>query len=84
MMEELKVTVVATGLGSEVSRAPLKVVETSEPVQVDTEPDYKALEQPAIRRKRDDAGAGRSSMTPPADANEDYFDIPAFLRRQAD
>lgn len=84
MTEELKVTVVATGLGSEISRAPLKVVETPQPVELDAEPDYKALEKPAIRRKRDDAGAGRSSMTPPADANEDYFDIPAFLRRQAD
>ena len=41
-------------------------------------------EKPAIRRKRDEAGAGRSSMAPPADAGEDYFDIPAFLRRQAD
>jgi cell division protein FtsZ len=76
--------VVATGLGSEITRAPLKVVETPQPVEVDAEPDYKALEKPAIRRKRDEAGAGRSSMTPPVDANEDYFDIPAFLRRQAD
>jgi cell division protein FtsZ len=60
------------------------MVETPQSVEFDAEPDYKALEKPAIRRKRDSAGAGRPSMTPPADANEDYFDIPAFLRRQAD
>jgi cell division protein FtsZ len=44
MTEELKVTVVATGLGTEVARAPLQVVESAKPAELDLEPDYKDLE----------------------------------------
>jgi len=87
MKDELKVTVVATGLGSEIVRAPLQVVEATQPVERDLDqvPDYKDLEKPAIRRKRQVSG-GRATPTAPApeDAGEEYFDIPAFLRRQAD
>jgi cell division protein FtsZ len=85
MTDELKVTVVATGLGSEISRAPLQVIENTQPIEVDLAPNYKDLDQPAIRRRR---GSSSSRTTPaqpaPADAGEEYFDIPAFLRRQAD
>ena len=85
MTDELKVTVVATGLGSEVTRAPLQVVPTTQAVEVDLVPDYKDLDKPAIRRKRS-AGSSRTTAAEqaPADAGEEYFDIPAFLRRQAD
>ncbi len=83
MTEELKVTVVATGLGSELARAPLQVVETTQPVTVDAVPDYKDLDQPAIRRRRSATG-DRAAVAAPENAGEDYFDIPAFLRRQAD
>ena len=85
MTEELKVTVVATGLGSEIARAPLQVVEsTTKPVELDQEPNYKDLDRPAIGRKRA-ALAGRDAPIAPDKAGgEDYFDIPAFLRRQAD
>jgi len=86
LTDELKVTVVATGLGTEVARAPLQVVEAKpaapaqEPGQA---PDYKDLEQPAIRRRR--AAAGNQATAAAAEAGgEEYFDIPAFLRRQAD
>ena len=85
MTDELKVTVVATGLGSEVTRAPLQVVEsTTKPLELDHEPNYKDLDRPAIGRKRA-AVAGRDApLAPDTAGGEDYFDIPAFLRRQAD
>ncbi len=90
MTDELKVTVVATGLGSEVARsAPLQVVD-SEPRQaaeVDTEePDYKEFDRPTgLRRNAARASSGGQAAAVAAEAGgEDYFDIPAFLRRQAD
>lgn len=83
MTDELKVTVVATGLGAEVTRAPLQVVTSEQPVEVDSVPNYKDLDKPAIRRKRA-ATDSRAAAVAPADSGEDYFDIPAFLRRQAD
>ena len=85
MTDELKVTVVATGLGSEIVRAPLQVVESTQSVEVDLVPDYKDLDKPAIRRRRS-AGSSRTATAgqAPVDAGEEYFDIPAFLRRQAD
>ena len=84
MTEELKVTVVATGLGSEVARAPLQVVETSKPVEVDLEPNYKDLDRPAIGRRRAAVDGRAAPASPDTAGGEDYFDIPAFLRRQAD
>ena len=92
MTDELKVTVVATGLGSEVVRtAPLQVVD-SEPRQaaapeVETEePDYKEFDRPTgLRRNAARAASGGQAAAVAAEAGgEDYFDIPAFLRRQAD
>ena len=87
MSDELKVTVVATGLGAEVARAPLQVVETTQAVEreLDQVPDYKDLDKPTVRRRRaSSGGAVRASAPAPEDAGEEYFDIPAFLRRQAD
>jgi cell division protein FtsZ len=87
MHEELKVTVVATGLGGEAARAPLQVVDTAAPkpvaADVEVEPDYKEFDRPAVMRNKSRAAAGgQPSVTDPA--SEEYFDIPAFLRRQAD
>jgi cell division protein FtsZ len=88
MTDELKVTVVATGLGAQAAKAPLQVVDTppKPAVTADTdleEPDYGALERPAVQR-RQRAAAGGQGAAVAADAGEEYFDIPAFLRRQAD
>ncbi|MEP0203455.1 MAG: cell division protein FtsZ [Halioglobus sp.] len=86
MTDELKVTVVATGLGSEVARAPLQVVDAKPVAQVQEPgqaPDYKDLDQPAIRRRRAAAGNQAAAVATEA-GGEEYFDIPAFLRRQAD
>jgi cell division protein FtsZ len=87
MNDEIRVTVVATGLGQAVGFAekPMKVVRRTTapaPTAVATktrEPNYNELEKPAVQRKRavGDGMTGDSSL-------EDLLDIPAFLRRQAD
>jgi len=86
MGEELRVTVVATGLGSEAMKAPLQVVESATKpaasVDVELEPDYAQFDRPTAMRKSRQAGSGQAQA---AEAGGDeYFDIPAFLRRQAD
>ena len=91
MKEELKVTVVATGLGVNAARKPLQVVETAKPAapapqqsESPAEPDYKEFDRPTSMRKT----PRRASSAPGAGSSDagsdDYFDIPAFLRRQAD
>jgi cell division protein FtsZ len=80
MTEELRVTVVATGLGQAVgvSERPMKVVRRVQPSMKTREPNYTELEKPAVARKRA-VGDGVTN-----DSLEDLLDIPAFLRRQAD
>jgi cell division protein FtsZ len=87
MNDEIRVTVVATGLGQAVGFAekPMKVVRrTTAPAPTAVaaktrEPNYNELEKPAVQRKRavGDGMTGDSSL-------EELLDIPAFLRRQAD
>ena len=88
MKEELKVTVVATGLGDEAARAPLAVVESPvrepEPVETDAKPDYRDYERPTAMRNRQRQAAAAPAAVEAEAQGEDYFDIPAFLRRQAD
>jgi cell division protein FtsZ len=86
MKEEIKVTVVATGLGGGVVRVPLQIVEgmsPKKPAMADAglEPDYTVYDRPAVTRRRP---AGGQVAAAPGNAGEEYFDIPAFLRRQAD
>ena len=79
--DEMCVTVVATGLGTEHSR-PTKVVDNSE---VLPSTDYKQLDRPAIMRNREASDrAPILAKAIGAEADMDYLDIPAFLRRQAD
>ena len=91
MSDDLKVTVVATGLGAEAVRAPLQVVET----QPQPQPVQEPQEAPARQRTRAAREEAPTAGAPTAEARveaglqtavgqEDYFDIPAFLRRQAD
>jgi cell division protein FtsZ len=86
MTDEIRVTVVATGLGQAVAvgEKPIKVVRKPQPAPVVAkpqlrEPNYNDLEKPAHARKRA-VGDGMS----PTESLEDLLDIPAFLRRQAD
>jgi len=81
---------VATGLGDQVGRASLQVVDS--PKSLDTSDDYKNLDRPTIMRNkpvvREESEVAQSrnktAEAGSADQNMDYFDIPAFLRRQAD
>lgn len=85
MSEELRVTVVATGLGGEADDAPLKVVE-SKPAE-SVSPDYRSLDRPTVMRNRPQQPARESAASQSATAEDrdmEYLDIPAFLRRQAD
>ncbi|MBI1422763.1 MAG: cell division protein FtsZ [Gammaproteobacteria bacterium] len=75
---ELRVTVVATGLGNGLDKTekPKLVVDRANNGEVD----YEKLDRPAVMRKK--AVGDRFDVEP--GANLDYLDIPAFLRRQAD
>jgi cell division protein FtsZ len=77
MKDELRVTVVATGLGSGIAKVeerPIKLVRNNSGMV-----DYEKLDSPTVIRNRaaDRYNAGQ-------DNNMDFLDIPAFLRRQAD
>jgi len=97
MSGEVRVTVVATGLGralqaqkqppvqkpkaaaqppqSQAAEAPM--IQVVKATGTDGNPDWRRLERPTFeRRQRDGEG--------PDLQNQDYLDIPAFLRRQAD
>lgn len=89
MKEELKVTVVATGLGSTAARKTLQVVDTKPAApapQPETvhETDYKQFDRPTTMRNKSPRRGGAAPDGGSEAGSEDYFDIPAFLRRQAD
>ncbi|MBK6509145.1 MAG: cell division protein FtsZ [Haliea sp.] len=84
MKEEIKVTVVATGLGGATVRTQLQIVEpVSKPAVIDpsVEPDYSTYDRPAALRNKAHRSVGAAGA---GSGSEEYFDIPAFLRRQAD
>ncbi|MGH8398073.1 MAG: cell division protein FtsZ [Gammaproteobacteria bacterium] len=85
MSDEIRVTVVATGLSRpQIQAAPVvKPVPMATPQLVplartgsDDRPDWKKLERPAYVRQRE-----KDDLDP---QSQEYLDIPAFLRRQAD
>jgi len=95
LSEELRVTVVATGLGegrkaqlsrSALGESPLHLVSRGGTDLVT--PDYRDMERPAVYRKgyQGSAAAAAAQSYPDAagETDLDYLDIPAFLRHQAD
>jgi len=84
MKNELRVTVVATGLGNEIRAE--KPVETKMVVDntrnADGRPNYSALDKPTVLRNTKTAKAAPAAEA--QDKDLEYLDIPAFLRRQAD
>jgi cell division protein FtsZ len=91
MTNELRVTVVATGLGalSVSTPAPKEVAKpAATKVVIDNtrrssgQIDYSALDRPAHLRAN--ASSHAVAAAPLADKDLEYLDIPAFLRRQAD
>ena len=84
LSDEMRVTVVATGLGAPV--AP-KVVVDNAPRQATAEGGVDYDRPTVMRRKAATAAAERAAAPEAAQGTEqdlDYLDIPAFLRRQAD
>jgi len=91
--DEIHVTVVATGLGErKAAERPTKIVDnTREP---STATDYRGMDRPTALRRREAAATtaqprrnvdqGGLARAVGSDADMDYLDIPAFLRRQAD
>ena len=79
MQGELRVTVVATGLGQgeQLNDKPVKlVVDKTAEGQVD----YGQLDRPTVIRNK----AATEKYAGNSEASMEYLDIPAFLRRQAD
>ena len=77
---ELRVTMVATGLGKDKVLAEAPIAAAIKP-ESDGEIDYKKLERPtAIRQKV----VGDTIEVPEDKDSMEYLEIPAFLRRQAD
>ena len=86
--DELKVTVVATGMGgtAKAVNLPIKLVQKA----VVGNDGYKDLDTPTVLRKNNIEdretrfGAQPMGAQPKGNNDLDYLDIPAFLRRQAD
>ena len=80
MKDEVRVTVVATGLGKSSNNAqtsPMRIIKKE--VVMNDDPDYGKLERPTVGRQK----AVGDGIDDDGDA-PDLLDIPAFLRRQAD
>jgi len=92
--DELRVTVVATGLGgARRTQAQASKPRAAEPLihlvangnPESVIPDYREMDRPAVYRKGHGVvAAARVKGDPGGDTDLDYLDIPAFLRRQAD
>jgi cell division protein FtsZ len=87
--DDLRVTVVATGLGlgersvqAVPQEPPVRLIQNDTSEGAPTAIDYKEMDRPAVIRH------GQAAAQPYADGGQgkdlEYLDIPAFLRRQAD
>ncbi|MGZ4978831.1 MAG: cell division protein FtsZ [Methylobacter sp.] len=85
--DEIKVTVVATGMGlpSRVVKLAPKATAGYVNQHVAGEVSYEGLDKPAVMRQNKTEGREtRFGAQPKKDMDLNYLDIPAFLRRQAD
>ncbi len=83
MGDELRVTVVATGLGDQLLTRPQKLPEEiKKKIAGDGVVDYGELDRPTVIRNA--AHERKNGDELPAGKDLEYLDIPAFLRRQAD
>ena len=82
--DEIKVTVVATGMGlprAQVIRATDRLMQKAAAGEIN----YGAFDKPTVmRQNRPEARETRFGAQPKKEMDLDYLDIPAFLRRQAD
>ena len=86
MSDELRVTVVATGIGDE-KKPDISLVASTAPATRVVTPmasnSSAALDMHAMQNQQVETSAVASSKVAP-EAEKDYLDIPAFLRKQAD
>ncbi|HBJ27499.1 MAG: cell division protein FtsZ [Cobetia sp.] len=85
MTDELRVTVVAAGLDGRVEKPAAR--ETAPAKRTVEKPaDYRSLQTPTVTRqaKEEQEAAVKKSEPRKSRDMDDYLDIPAFLRRQAD
>ena len=80
MRDEMRVTVVATGLGRQSGIAERPRVVRTPPRQRPRADDYSNFDAPAVNRRL----AVGDDVDGPSAAEQQMLDIPAFLRRQAD
>lgn len=78
LAEEMRITVVATGLGNTKSESADTPASLRNPVGV---PNYRDLDRPTVMRNNATTDEVTTTTAP---SDPDYLDIPAFLRRQAD
>lgn len=79
MQDELRVTVVATGLGKNVSQSsPMRIIKKNDDKSNEA-PDYDTLSKPITQRNK-----AVGDDIEDDDSSEDLLNVPAFLRRQAD
>ncbi len=76
MSGEMRVTIVATGLGHTTTREEATRVQLVQNAAVG---DYKAFDRPTVMRNQD-----KEKDPQKVENDSEYLDIPAFLRRQAD
>ncbi len=81
MTDELRVTVVATGIGAEV-QPDIKLVKPEEVVAKPSQPIH--AQTPELEEEEPMAAAVNSQPQTTSSGGLDYLDIPAFLRKQAD
>ncbi|NOY65980.1 MAG: cell division protein FtsZ [Gammaproteobacteria bacterium] len=80
LSDELRVTVVATGIGSSsviMKEPPVKIIHRNNSGEVD----YGELDRPTIIRNR---VSGSDTVPAMTESDMEYLDVPAFLRKQAD
>lgn len=87
MTNEVRVTVIATGIGyaakkeeRSAAKAAPQVISSGKIPDID----YAQLDKPAVHRHRHHQDKVAQPQQDSREANTDYLDIPAFLRRQAD
>lgn len=83
--DEIKVTVVATGMGQQRAAATQVPIKLAVKAVAAHEVNYEKLDKPTvIRQNRAETRENRFGAQPKKEVDMDYLDIPAFLRRQAD
>ena len=83
MGDEIKVTVVATGMGAAAAanKTPVKLVQKATAGDIN----YDVFDKPTVKRQaKQEVREKRFGAQPKNDMDLNYLDVPAFLRRQAD